>query len=94
MSSMYRYCARQSSEEFSALDTSCMAISFFAGSSSPETRAGAAAARAGESRGRVARDAHAMASTVRREVPAPGAGSLKRCLTESPVGVGGGSAGH
>ena len=27
---MYLYCAFQSREEFSALDTSCMAISFFA----------------------------------------------------------------
>ena len=35
MSSMYLYCAFQSSEEFSALETSCMAMSFFAGSSSP-----------------------------------------------------------
>src|SRR5437660_1507641 len=31
MSSMYLYCAFQSSEEFSALETSFIAISFFAG---------------------------------------------------------------
>ncbi|BDD70039.1 hypothetical protein GCM10010095_00310 [Streptomyces anthocyanicus] len=84
---MYRYWAFQSSEEFSALDTSCMAISFFAGSSSPVARADAAAAREGVNRGTVARDAHAMASTVRREGPAGRAGSRKGCLTESP-GVG------
>jgi hypothetical protein len=35
MSSMYAYCASQSREEFSALDTSRIAISFFAGASSP-----------------------------------------------------------
>ncbi|GAA4988986.1 hypothetical protein GCM10023257_31360 [Streptomyces hyderabadensis] len=92
---MYRYCAFQSSEEFSALDTSCMAISFFAGSSRPVARADRAAAREGVSRGTVARDAHAMASTVRREGPAGRAGSGKGCLTGSP-GVrewGDGSAG-
>src|SRR6266536_1750785 len=32
MSSMYRYCAFQFSEEFSALETSSIAISFFTGS--------------------------------------------------------------
>ena len=32
MSSMYLYCARQSSEEFSALETSSLAISFMRGS--------------------------------------------------------------
>ena len=32
MSSMYLYCAFQSSEEFSALDTSCIAMSFLRGS--------------------------------------------------------------
>lgn len=35
MSSMYAYCARQSSEEFSALETSCIAMSFLAGASRP-----------------------------------------------------------
>src|SRR5262245_51235130 len=35
MSSMYLYCAFQSSDEFSALQTICIAISFFAGSSRP-----------------------------------------------------------
>ncbi len=46
---MYLYWAFQSSEEFSALDTSCMAISFFAGSSSPPAPAatGAASANSG-----------------------------------------------
>lgn len=39
MSSMYLYCAFQSSEEFSALETIFMAISFFAGSSSPTAAA-------------------------------------------------------
>lgn len=42
---MYGYCAFQSSEEFSALDTSRMAISFFAGSSSPAARTDAVANR-------------------------------------------------
>lgn len=35
MSSMYGYCASQSNEEFSALETSRIAIRFFAGSFSP-----------------------------------------------------------
>src|SRR5689334_24677857 len=35
MSSMYAYCAFQSSEEFSALDTSCIAMSFLCGSARP-----------------------------------------------------------
>src|SRR4051794_30350203 len=40
MSSMYLYCAFQSSEEFSALETSFIAISFFAGAErSPAARA-------------------------------------------------------
>src|SRR5262245_10821786 len=36
MSSMYLYWARQSSEEFSALDTSCIAMSFLRGSARSE----------------------------------------------------------
>jgi hypothetical protein len=39
MSSMYGYCASQSSEEFSALETSRIAIRFFAGSFSPSSGA-------------------------------------------------------
>src|SRR5947209_19780407 len=45
MSSMYRYCAFQFSEEFSALETSSIAISFLRGSvrsACPETGTGAA----------------------------------------------------
>ncbi len=43
MSSVHSCCAFQSSEEFSALDTSCTALSFFAGSSSPAARTSAVA---------------------------------------------------
>jgi hypothetical protein len=64
MSSMYLYCAFQSSEEFSALETSFMAISFFAGSSRP---AGAALADLVAMTGPATRDAPISARSVRRE---------------------------
>jgi hypothetical protein len=42
MSSMYLYWARQSSEEFSALETSCIAISFLSGAARSDVTAAAA----------------------------------------------------
>src|SRR5689334_21685137 len=91
MSSMYLYWAFQSSEEFSALETSFMAISFFAGSSSPVARAavGAAAAFAASSSGIAARDAPNRASTVRREALRAPAASGDGCTTGTPSGFGG-----
>ncbi len=74
MSSMYWYCAFQSSEEFSALDTSRMAISFFAGSSSPIARTEAVACD-GFRNGAAARVAPNNARAVRRGVG---------CLTGPP----------
>lgn len=65
MSSMYLYCAFQSSEEFSALETSFMAISFFAGSSRP---LGAAAWDWVARRGPATSEAPIRVSSVRREV--------------------------
>src|SRR3954470_14234131 len=87
MSSMYLYWAFQSSEEFSALDTSFMAISFFAGSSSPAARSdGAAEACAGRSSGTAAKDAPASRS-VRREGVAVGRDSPGECSTRAPIGL-------
>src|SRR4051794_11045391 len=96
MSSMYLYCAFQSSEEFSALDTSFMAISFFAGSSRPTQPAAAAVAEAWEGRkkGAAAREAPAATRTVRREIRAGCAASLEGCLTGAPSGGGGWGVGH
>ncbi len=65
---MYLYCAFQSSEEFSALETICMAMSFFAGSSSP-TAAADTAADAGAEAGVGAAVAWAVTGTASRALP-------------------------
>lgn len=67
MSSMYLYCAFQFSEEFSALETICMAMSFFTGSSSP-TAAADTCAEAGAAVGAAA-VAWAVTGTARRAAP-------------------------
>src|SRR3954454_22958293 len=69
MSSMYLYCAFQSSEEFSALDTNFMAISFFAGSSRPTAAAVTVAVADSVVRsGPATNEAPIRASRVRRDV--------------------------
>lgn len=68
MSSMYLYCAFQFSEEFSALETICMAMSFFTGSSSPTAAAADTSAEAGAAVGAAA-VAWAVTGTARRAAP-------------------------
>lgn len=84
MSSMYWYWAFQSSEEFSALDTSFMAISFFAGSSRLFAAVAALARRA--SRSGAAARAPVRARKRRREVGVGVGPSTGRdmCTTVAP----------
>ncbi len=85
MSSMYLYCAFQSSEEFSALETIFMAISFFAGSSSPAA-ATAATVAAGRTAGSGAAVAWAATGTARRALPsrAPAASIVRWGVNTRP----------
>src|SRR3954469_25157049 len=97
MSSMYLYCAFQSSEEFSALETSFMAISFFAELSSGVQAAAKDAeadACAGLSSGAATSDAPSTASRVRREVCVERVASSGVFLTKAPKGSGGWGVGR